>query len=143
MLHHDGEPAEVLFESGEGLTYNDFIILPGYIDFAANDVDLSTQITRRIRLKNPVVSSPMDTVTESHTAIALALLGGIGVVHYNNRPEDQIAEIRKVKRFSRTASSPTPWSSAPTTRSPTSTASKPRWASPGFPSRKTARSAAD
>ncbi|MEM7235693.1 MAG: IMP dehydrogenase, partial [Planctomycetota bacterium] len=95
----DGEPAQVLFDRGEGLTYNDFIILPGHIDFAANTVDLTTWLTRRIRLKNPIVSSPMDTVTESKMAIALALLGGIGIIHYNNRPEEQIAEVRKVKRF--------------------------------------------
>jgi len=95
----DGEPASVLFEHGEGLTYNDFIILPGHIDFAAEQVDLSTRITRRIPLKNPLASSPMDTVTENRMAIALALLGGIGVIHYNNRPEEQIAEVRKVKRF--------------------------------------------
>jgi IMP dehydrogenase len=95
----DGEPADVLFGKGEGLTYSDFVILPGHIDFAAQDVDLSTWITRRIRLKNPLVSSPMDTVTESRTAIALALLGGIGIVHYNNTPEEQVREVRKVKRF--------------------------------------------
>lgn len=98
-MSRDGESARLLFDRGEGLTYNDFIILPGHIDFAAAEVDLSTYITRRIRLKNPLVSSPMDTVTESRTAIALALLGGIGIVHYNNTPEQQVAEVRKVKRF--------------------------------------------
>ena len=98
-MQPDGEPARILFESGEGLTYNDFIILPGRIDFTAEDVDLSSQITRRIRVKNPLVSSPMDTVTEARMAIALALLGGIGIIHYNNLAEQQIAEVRKVKRF--------------------------------------------
>ncbi|MBN1443422.1 MAG: IMP dehydrogenase [Planctomycetes bacterium] len=98
-MQPDGEPAQRLFERGEGLTYNDFIILPGHIDFAAEDVDLSTRITRNIPLKNPFVSSPMDTVTESSMAIGLALLGGLGIIHYNNRPETQIAEVRKVKRF--------------------------------------------
>ena len=98
-MHLDGETASILFERGDGLTYNDFIVLPGHIDFAASDVDLSTHITRRIALKNPICSSPMDTVTESQMAIGMALLGGIGIIHYNNTPESQVAEVRKVKRF--------------------------------------------
>ncbi len=98
-MHADGERASTLFDQGEGLTYNDFIVLPGRIDFAASEVDLSTYITRRIPLKNPLVSSPMDTVTESNMAIAMALLGGIGIVHYNNTVDEQVEEVRKVKRF--------------------------------------------
>ena len=98
-MHSDGETAGVLFERGDGLTYNDFIVLPGHIDFAATEVELSTHITRRIALKNPICSSPMDTVTESRMAIGMALLGGIGIIHYNNTPEAQIDEVRKVKRF--------------------------------------------
>ena len=98
-MHSDGETAGVLFERGDGLTYNDFIVLPGHIDFAATEVELSTYITRRIALKNPICSSPMDTVTESRMAIGMALLGGIGIIHYNNTPEAQIDEVRKVKRF--------------------------------------------
>ena len=86
-MHLDGETAGILFERGDGLTYNDFIILPGHIDFAASDVELSTHITRRIALKHPICSSPMDTVTESQMAIGMALLGGIGIIHYNNTPE--------------------------------------------------------
>ena len=98
-MHSDGQTASVLFERGDGLTYNDFIVLPGHIDFAATDVGLSTYITRRIALKNPICSSPMDTVTENKMAIGMALLGGIGIVHYNNTPEAQVEEVRKVKRF--------------------------------------------
>lgn len=98
-MRPDGVPASGLFDSAEGLTYNDFIILPGHIDFAANQVDLSSHVSRRIRLKVPLVSSPMDTVSEYRMAIALALLGGIGVIHYNNPVEEQIAQVRKVKRF--------------------------------------------
>ena len=98
-MRPDGEPASVLFDRGEGLTYHDFIILPGHIDFTADEVDLSSHISRRIRLKCPLVSSPMDTVTESRMAIGLALLGGLGIIHYNNRAEKQVAEVRKVKRF--------------------------------------------
>jgi IMP dehydrogenase len=98
-MHPDGEPASTLFGRGKGLTYNDFILLPGHIDFSVQEVDLSTYVTRRIPLKNPIVSSPMDTVTESRMAIGMALLGGIGIIHYNNPPEAQVAEVRKVKRF--------------------------------------------
>ncbi len=95
----DGERASVLFGTKEGLTYQDFIILPGQVSFGVHDVDLTTSITRRIRLRAPICSSPMDTVTESSMAIHLALLGGIGVIHYNNSIEDQVREVRKVKRF--------------------------------------------
>ena len=95
----DGETARSLFERGQGLTYNDFIILPGRISFSLEEVDLSTQITQRIRLRNPIASSPMDTVTEAKMAIHLALLGGIGFIHYNNTIEEQFNEVRKVKRF--------------------------------------------
>jgi len=98
-MHSDGQTASALFERGDGLTYNDFIVLPGHIDFAATDVGLSTYITRRIALKNPICSSPMDTVTENKMAIGMALLGGIGIVHYNNTPAAQVEEVRKVKRF--------------------------------------------
>lgn len=95
----DGQSAQELFARGEGLTYNDFILLPGHIDFSASEVDLSTRVTRRIPLKIPIVSSPMDTVTEGKLAISLALLGGLGVIHYNNTSAEQVAEVRKVKRY--------------------------------------------
>jgi len=95
----DGESGKSLFARGEGLTYNDFIILPGRISFSLEDVDLSTNLTRNIRLRNPLSSSPMDTVTESKMAISLALLGGIGFIHYNNTIDRQVREVRKVKRF--------------------------------------------
>ncbi|MBI4605014.1 MAG: IMP dehydrogenase [Planctomycetes bacterium] len=98
-MQADGESAREIFGQGEGLTYNDFIVLPGHIDFAAEEVDLSTRFTRRIALKVPVVSSPMDTVTEHKMAISLALMGGIGIIHYNNTAEEQAAQVRKVKRF--------------------------------------------
>lgn len=98
-MQRDGYSAEELFSSSQGLAYNDFIILPGYIDFSPDDVSLETSLTRNIRLKRPLVSSPMDTVTESRMAIALALLGGIGIIHYNNTIEEQANEVRKVKRF--------------------------------------------
>ena len=92
----DGLSAGELFGSNEGLTYNDFIVLPGHIDFAAEEVDLTTRFTRNVPLKAPIASSPMDTVSEGRMAISLALLGGIGIVHYNNTADAQIAEVRKV-----------------------------------------------
>jgi IMP dehydrogenase len=95
----DGLDAETLFSSGAGFAYDDLIVLPGYIDFAAADVRLETSFTRNIRLKRPLVSSPMDTVTEATMAIYLALLGGIGIIHYNNTIEEQVGMVRRVKRF--------------------------------------------
>lgn len=95
----DGFAAEELFDGHQGLAYNDFIVLPGFIDFTPDDVSLETQLTRNIKIQRPIISSPMDTVTESKMAIAMALLGGIGIIHYNNSIEEQADEIRKVKRY--------------------------------------------
>ncbi|KAL1244888.1 Inosine-5'-monophosphate dehydrogenase [Trichinella spiralis] len=94
----DGLTLEELFSSREGITYNDFIILPGYVDFPVEDVDLTTHLTRNVTLKAPFVSSPMDTVTESDMAIAMAQCGGIGIIHCNCTPEYQAEEVAKVKR---------------------------------------------
>lgn len=85
--------------SGTSLTYDDLILHPKYVDFSIEDVDLSTRLTREISLNSPIVSSPMDTVTESELAIAIALQGGIGLIHYNMSPEKQRQEALKVKRF--------------------------------------------
>ncbi len=76
----DGFSAEELFTKENGFAYNDFIILPGFIDFLPDDVNLESNLTRNIRIKNTLVSSPMDTVTESKMAVGLALMGGIGII---------------------------------------------------------------
>ena len=96
----DGYSAHRLFHSSPtALTYDDVILLPGYIDFSVTEVSLASQFTKHIALNTPLVSSPMDTVTEHATAIAMALQGAIGVVHYNNTIEEQALEVRLVKRY--------------------------------------------
>ncbi len=95
----NGLDAKTFFEREEGITYSDFILLPGHIDFSLNEISLETDLTRNIKIKRPLVSSPMDTVTESKMAISMALLGGIGIIHYNNNIGDQVREVRRVKRF--------------------------------------------
>ncbi|CAK9303702.1 unnamed protein product [Gordionus sp. m RMFG-2023] len=94
----DGLSAKELFIS-DGITYNDFIILPGFISNLPNDINLISRLTKKITLNTPFVSSPMDTVTEANMAIAMALHGGIGIIHNNCTPEVQAAEVNKVKRY--------------------------------------------
>ncbi|KAG5136819.1 hypothetical protein JHK82_021550 [Glycine max] len=93
----DGFTAEKLFTQGFSYTYDDVIFLPHYIDFAADVVDLSTRLTRRLPLAVPFVASPMDTVSESAMASAMASLGGIAVVHSNVPAAVQAAILRKAK----------------------------------------------
>ena len=97
----DGYSAHDIFTASNKVayTYDDIIMLPGYINFGTDDVSLQSKLTRNITLNTPFVSSPMDTVTEHDMAIAMALQGGIGIVHYNNTPEEQAREVRTVKRY--------------------------------------------
>lgn len=97
----DGLSVKELVDSSNfgGLTYNDFLILPGLIDFPSSAVNLETKLTRNITLKAPFVSSPMDTVTEDAMAINMALLGGIGIIHHNCTADEQAEMVKKVKKF--------------------------------------------
>ena len=81
-----------------GLTFDDVLLLPAESDVAPGGADTSTLLSRRVRLKVPLVSSPMDTVTESRMAIAMARAGGLGVLHRNLAPEEQAAQVEVVKR---------------------------------------------
>jgi IMP dehydrogenase len=81
-----------------GITFDDVLLEPRFSDFLPNQVDVSTQLTKRIRLQLPLLSSPMDTVTEAEMAIALAKVGGLGVIHKNMSVEAQTEEVTKVKR---------------------------------------------
>src|SRR5690606_236776 len=86
-------------EIREGLTFDDVLLEPGPSDVMPTEVDVSTRITREIKLNIPVVSSAMDTVTESRLAIAMAQAGGLGVLHRNLTVEEQADQVREVKRY--------------------------------------------
>ncbi len=90
------EPSKRQFP--QALTFNDVLLLPGFSDFSRSEIDLSANLTRKIKLKSPFVSSPMDTVTEAALAIALGKLGGIGIIHRNLTVADQASEVLKVKK---------------------------------------------
>ncbi|XP_027342667.1 inosine-5'-monophosphate dehydrogenase [Abrus precatorius] len=93
----DGFTAEKLFNQGFSYTYDDVIFLPHFIDFAADAVNVSTHLTRRIPLSLPFVASPMDTVSESAMAAAMASLGGIAIIHFNTSPSSQASLLRAAK----------------------------------------------
>lgn len=131
----DGLSASAIFDPKAGhvaYTYDDLIMLPGFIDFGVDEVSLASRLTKNISLQVPFVSSPMDTVTEHQMAISMALQGGIGIVHYNNTIEEQAREVRLVKRYENG------FISDPLCMSPTNTlgdvvAAKQRYGFSGFP----------
>jgi len=83
----------------EALTFDDVLLLPGYSEVVATDVNLRTRLTRGIDLNLPLVSAAMDTVTESRLAIAMAQEGGIGIIHKSMSVEEQAAEVLRVKKY--------------------------------------------
>ncbi|KAB2601831.1 inosine-5'-monophosphate dehydrogenase 2-like [Pyrus ussuriensis x Pyrus communis] len=96
-IFEDGFSSDRLFNQGYSYTYDDVIFLPHYIDFPTDSVHLASNLSRRIPLSIPCVSSPMDTVTESHMAISMAALGGIGIIHSNLTSSEQAHMVRSVK----------------------------------------------
>ena len=82
----------------QGITFDDVLLEPAYSDVVPRETDVRTQLTRNVRINLPIISSPMDTVTESELAIALAQEGGIGIIHKNLTVELQTREVDKVKR---------------------------------------------
>ena len=84
--------------AGTAITFDDVLLEPHYSEIVPTETDVSTQLTRRIRLNIPLLSAPMDTVTESMMAIALAQQGGLGIIHKNMSIEMQTEEVDKVKR---------------------------------------------
>src|SRR5208337_2248511 len=85
-------------EIEERLTFDDVLLVPTFSEVLPKEVDVSTQLTRTIRLNIPLVSAAMDTVTESRTAISMAQEGGIGIIHRNMSVSDQVGEVDKVKK---------------------------------------------
>ena len=100
----------------EGLTFDDVALIPARSAVLPKHVDTTTRLTRRIRLNIPIVSAAMDTVTEAPLAIALARVGGIGIIHRVLAPEEQAAEVKR-SRNRRAGSSPIRSRSRRTTRS--------------------------
>jgi IMP dehydrogenase len=87
-----------LFETGTSLTFDDVLVVPGYSEVLPSQVDTRAVLVPGIELRSPLLSAAMDTVTEGRLAIALARMGGFGVIHRNQSPEAQAAEVYKVKR---------------------------------------------
>ncbi len=93
-------PADAFFKANQpnGLTFDDVSLATLYSDILPKDADTATALSETLRLQIPIISSDMDTVTESRMAIAMALNGGLGLIHYNMTPKDQVKEVARVKR---------------------------------------------
>ena len=83
----------------KALTFDDVLLLPRYSDFIPNEASTQTKLTKNINIKVPLISAAMDTVTESRMAIALAEVGGIGIIHKNNSIDEQVLEVKTVKKY--------------------------------------------
>lgn len=96
----NGQTAAELFSGPYGRTFDDIIILPPFsAGVGKADITLETDLAVGFGLKLPILSSPMDTVTERSTAIQMALHGGLGIIHFNNTPEEAARQVRSVKRY--------------------------------------------
>ena len=95
---------------GEGITFDDVLLVPAYSQVIPNQVDLTTWLTKTIKLNIPMMSAGMDTVTEHRMAIAMARQGGIGIIHKNMSIEAQAEEVDKVKRSELESSCTDPFS---------------------------------
>ena len=117
----------------EGLTYDDVTLVTQYADFLPDDASLETQLTSRQKMNIPFISAAMDTVTEAQMAIAMALAGGIGVIHKNLENDEQAAQVAKVKNYlNGLIAKPVcfhPSASTRTTTSASSAARRSAWAS--------------
>ncbi len=93
-------PADAFFRASipTALTFDDVSLATLYSEILPKDADTSTSLSDKLRLQIPIISSDMDTVTESRMAIAMALNGGLGLIHYNMTPKDQVKEVARVKR---------------------------------------------
>jgi IMP dehydrogenase len=88
-----------VFDIPTGLTFDDILVLPGFSDFMPHEAETRTKLSKRLSIPVPIVSAAMDTVTEHRMAIAMAKLGGVGIIHRNLTPEQQADEIRYVKSY--------------------------------------------
>jgi len=95
---HRSDPPKTSKVKGEGLTYDDVLLVPGRSSIMPREVQIHTWVTRKIKLNIPLISAAMDTVTEAKLAIAMAREGGVGVLHKNMTVEDQASQVRRVKR---------------------------------------------